>query len=313
MAYRLIKTISRSRSQIFFGFNNLSTNLSSLFQIYHHHHNQITNYYYLRSFSSSCTLFDATTSTTNSAFSTLDSTITDSSQSASNIIDEILLLNNNHEHNLDSNVYHSLISGEEIRQRQHNLLHLTTDWLRVHNHHYHHYHQNYHKSPLILIASNPPQFQAHTTIPVAYGKQNTDFTYLTGLHSAGSDQLTSDCVLALYAENPDIDPDVYQQQLRSVIFAPTRTKSEQLWNGADLADSLYSKSGFLSEITTDGVKPLSELIEFINTLIKQSSRRDIFLSKHGLQYRPELVTQLKYYMIHGMKMNNNYNNKINDW
>ncbi len=78
-----------------------------------------------------------------------------------------------------------------------------------------------------------------------------------------------------------------------------RTKSEQLWNGPDLASSAYRDQGFLGEVTTEPheVRPLSELIDFVNSTVRKSSRRDVFLSKNGLQYRPELVTHLKYYLV----------------
>lgn len=99
-----------------------------------------------------------------------------------------------------------MITSQEIVSRQRRLLQLTTDWLRSKNSNVFASSSSSStlaKSPLILIASNPPQFQAHTSIPVDNCKQNTDFTYFTGLHSGESDQLTSDCVLALFAENPD--------------------------------------------------------------------------------------------------------------
>lgn len=45
------------------------------------------------------------------------------------------------------------------------------------------------------------------------------------------------------------------------------------------------------------VRPLSELVDFVNSTVRPTSRRDVFLSKNGLQYRPELVTHLKYYLV----------------
>lgn len=178
---------------------------------------------------------------------------------------------------LPSSSYRNLITSEEIVQRQQNLIQLTCNWLRQISN------NSSSLSPLILIASSTPQYQSNTKIPVNDCKQNSDFTYFTGLHSGSSDQLTSDCVLSLYLDETNA--------LRSVIFAPKRSKSDELWHGSDLI-SHYKK--WLTLIC-DEVKPLSELVDFVNRQIKPE-RRDVFISRNGLQTRPELVTHLKYFM-----------------
>lgn len=178
--------------------------------------------------------------------------------------------------------YRSLITSEEIVHRQHNLILLIAEFLEKISPS-----SCTKQSPLILIASSPAQFQANTNIPVNDCKASSDFIYFTGLHSGSSDQLISDCVLALFAE----DSQKSDSPFRSVIFAPVRSKSDTLWNGADLPTHYRQ---WLPQVC-DQVRPLSELVEFVNTTINPT-RRDVFLSRNGLEYRPELVTHLKYFM-----------------
>lgn len=181
---------------------------------------------------------------------------------------------------LNDTAYVSFISHQEIRDRQQNLMLLACEHLRKIQPSF----KNL--SPLILIATPPPQYQGNTKIPVNECKQNTDFTYLTGLHSGTSDQLTSNCVLAIFLENPDcID------SCRSIIFSSNRTKSEKQWHGPEL-NVQYEQ--WLKQICDD-CQPLTELVNFINKHIKPY-RRDMFISRKTLEYRPELVTHLKFYL-----------------
>lgn len=174
----------------------------------------------------------------------------------------------------------SLIDENEIKQRQINLIKLASEWLKTFTS------QKSQRSPLILIISSPFQYQGNTKIPVLECKQSSDFTYFTGLHSGSSDQLTSDCVLLLFLEDPNqID------SIRSVIFSPTKTKSEVLWNGPGLH---YQYKEWLNKICQE-IYPLSEFVPFLNRHFT-SYRRDLFLSRKGLQYRPELVTHLRCFL-----------------
>ncbi|XP_027194610.2 xaa-Pro aminopeptidase 3-like [Dermatophagoides pteronyssinus] len=183
---------------------------------------------------------------------------------------------------LNDMAYESFISHQEIRNRQQNLILLACQHLKKIQPS-----STLKKlSPLILISTPPPQYQGNTMIPVNECKQNSDFTYLTGLHSGTSDQLTSNCVLAIFLENPDcID------SYRSIIFSSNRTKSEKQWHGPELS---VQYEQWLKQICDD-CQPLTELINFLNKQIK-SYRRDMFISRKTLEHRPELVTHLKFYL-----------------
>ncbi|OTF83217.1 hypothetical protein BLA29_000948 [Euroglyphus maynei] len=196
----------------------------------------------------------------------------------------------------DDTAYESFISHQEIRNRQQNLILLVCEHLRkiqsltLKN-----------SSPLILIATPPPQYQGNTMIPVNECKQNSDFTYLTGLHSGTSDQLTSNCVLAIFLENPDcIDSH------RSIIFSSNRTKSEKQWHGPELS---VQYEQWLKQISDD-CQPLTELVNFLNKQIK-SYRRDLFISRKTLEYRPELVTNLKFYL--KSATTSSFDNDVEKW
>lgn len=170
-----------------------------------------------------------------------------------------------------------LIPSFEIVDRQQRLMQLILESMEK---------MNLSGTPVILIPNTNPLFHPNTKIPVSDCKQNTDFTYLTGLHAGWADQSTADCVLALY-----LNGDHQSKHLRSIMFAPMKTKSEQVWFGENF-HQLHSEE--LAEVANE-VRPLEELVDFVNDIVRDD-RQNVFVSRNGLQLRPELLLRLKYFV-----------------
>ena len=143
-----------------------------------------------------------------------------------------------------------LISLQEHRDRQARLVHLVLEKTRL-------------TKAALIIPSSVECYQADTHIPLIHYKQNSDFTYFTGLN--GVEAAGSVLILLL-------DEDIY----KSLLFVPFRTDHELTWVGPGLHSSVFKEK----------LQALSDKIEnakYVDSFISdEASKRRLFVSKAGL-------------------------------
>lgn len=135
---------------------------------------------------------------------------------------------------------------------------------------------------LILIPASLRSFQTDTIIPNIHFKQNSDFTYFTGLNRIDS----SDCFLSLCANNGKIK--------EATLYSPTISEHQSVWEG-DGIRSNYNQIHV--DNVCDQVQDISKLYNFLNF---KSKDKPIFTTGYTQRYeqvRNLLATSKSYYTL----------------
>lgn len=160
--------------------------------------------------------------------------------------------------------FQRLIPVSHYMERQQKLVNLIDDYLD--------YDKSLNKEcgSVIVVSGANRIYVADTRIPTIHFKQNSDFLYLTGLNTKEA----AHCALVIIADG---------KNFKSHLFVPFTTAEHKIWEGDGLLGPHYRDH--LSCVATEH-NDFVKLSEFL----KEHTKRNIFLSKAGLDLRPPSIS-----------------------